>query len=883
MPRQASLATTGVFANGIDPCGRVLLSRLKDADEATQLHQAFHQFTSYLFRNCKRIVAMTDSYMALIIRMLGVVGFVACSFFDLQCSFAQAQSDTMDLQESLPAPTTKPAPGTVLITLQGSVKLDALVGFISQRIGIKFEYSDEIAARTITIRTPEEIPVASLPQLLGSVLRTERLVLADSDTPGWKRIVEAKDMKRFAVPGNNIQTVASKGPATVVTQVFVLQAIEVAGLNEVLQPFLSGPEASIIAVPSANSIVVTDYASSVKTIADLLDLIDSPESEGVYKIYEANYQTTQSLSDQVKGILATQSSTSGSDNKSSRVRLFTSPVGNRIVVAGNVDLVNRAIDLMKQLDVSLGMTTVVYRIRNTTAERVDKLIKGFVEPPNDDSSYQTTVDEDGNLLVVRGSAEVHRQIEKLIAELDTAVDAEDSPIQYYKLRNASAIDVLYSLLALQDAYGTGGFNNGMQGAFNSAFGGGGFGFPGMMSPMGMQGMNQNGMAVVPLPLAPNDSNRQPIVPQQQNPMARPTTASGPGNAAGMQSGNNQNGFMGNGQTGGQTAGGFGGAGFGGAGGGSGGVATLPGGARVSADISTNSLIVYAPSSIQQLYAKLIEQLDQRRPQVLIEAQIIAVNTSDNYTLGVELSGGDRNGVKRLFEFTSFGLSEVNPINGALRIIPGTGFNGTLVDPDVADAVVRALAQHSRARVLAAPKILVNDNSTGKLESVRSVPFASINASQTVSTTSLGGDQQAGTIITVTPHINEDDHLQLDFDVEFSTFTGTGAAGLPPARQIDRVGSSVTIPDGQTIVVGGLKRISGDQSFTGVPFLEKIPIIRDLTSLTSDNRSSVSFFLFIKPMVLRDSHFGDLRYLSDTEAVKAEIPGAFPTSQPELIR
>jgi len=502
--------------------------------------------------------------------------------------------------------------------------------------------------------------------------------------------------------------------------------------------------------------------------------------------------------------------------------------------------------------------------------------------------------------VVRGSPEVHRQIAKLIAELDTAVDAVDSPIQYYRLRNASALDVLFSLLALQDAYGTGGFNNGMQGAFNSPFGGGGFGFPGMMSPFGMQGVNQNGLDVVPLPLLPNANNRQPMVPQQQNPLARPTTAVGPGNMGGMQGGNAQNGFMGNGQAGGQMAGGmggagmaggagFGGAGMGGAGmggaggGGGGGVATLPGGARVSADVATNSLIVYAPSSVQQLYANLIQQLDQRRPQVLIEAQIIAINTSDNYTLGVELSGGDRLGAKRLFQFTSFGLSQVNPVNGALQIIPGQGFNGTLVDPDVADAVVRALATHSRARILAAPKILVNDNATGKLESVRSVPFASINASQTVSTTSLGGDQQAGTIITVTPHINEDNHLQLEFDVEFSTFTGTGSAGLPPARQIDRVGSSVTIPDGQTIVVGGLKRTSGEQSFTGVPWLEKIPIIRDLTSLTSDNRSSVSFFLFIKPMVLRDSHFADLRYLSDTEAGKADIPGAFPTSQPELIR
>ena len=112
-----------------------------------------------------------------------------------------------------------------------------------------------------------------------------------------------------------------------------------------------------------------------------------------------------------------------------------------------------------------------------------------------------------------------------------------------------------------------------------------------------------------------------------------------------------------------------------------------------------------------------------------------------------------------------------------RLLELATSNGTLIDPDVADMVVRALAGHSRARVLAAPNILVNDNSTGKLESVTSVPFSSINASQTVSTTSLGGNQQAGTIITVTPHINEDNHLQLDFDVEFSAARAVGEISL----------------------------------------------------------------------------------------------------------
>ncbi|MEM8736536.1 MAG: hypothetical protein AAGG44_20060, partial [Planctomycetota bacterium] len=181
-----------------------------------------------------------------------------------------------------------------------------------------------------------------------------------------------------------------------------------------------------------------------------------------------------------------------------------------------------------------------------------------------------------------------------------------------------------------------------------------------------------------------------------------------------------------------------------------------------------------------------------------------------------------------------------------------------------------------------PKLLVNDNSTGKLESVSSVPFASVNASQTVSTTSLGGDQQAGTIITVTPHINEDDHLNLDFDVEFSTFAGAGADGLPPPRQIDRVGSSVTIPNGKTVVVGGLKRISDSDTFTGLPWAEKIPLIRELTSRTDRNHQTTSFFLFIRPMVLRDGRFADLRFLSDEQAAEMCLPTDYPVSFPEMI-
>ena len=98
--------------------------------------------------------------MAWIIRLLLV--FLFLTVFPPLCSFSLGQENInfRPAQEALPPPS-----GMIRMTLQGDVKLDALVGFISQRVGVKYAYDDKIASRTITIRTPQEIPIASLPGL----------------------------------------------------------------------------------------------------------------------------------------------------------------------------------------------------------------------------------------------------------------------------------------------------------------------------------------------------------------------------------------------------------------------------------------------------------------------------------------------------------------------------------------------------------------------------------------------------------------------------------------------------------------------------------------------------------------------------------------------
>ena len=763
------------------------------------------------------------------------------------------------------------------LNLSGSVSLSALVEAISRQIDVRFLYSADLANRQVTLFTPAKIPRRALPALIGTLLKGENLAIVDSNVPGWKRIVSAEEMSPHAKPGDAAEVFQRDGPAAVVTQVIPVKNIDLTKISNAFKPFLS-KAAKFITLVDAELVIVTDYAENVKALVELLKVIDRPIGQSTIDFYVTRNRSTSELIRQAESLLLDQGK--GKETASS-FKLFNDASGKRVVVAGELSHVEETIALLRRLDTGTGIKTRVYRLQNVSAERIEKLIKGLVQTEEDGAAagLETTTDDEGNLLIVRAAEEIHQQVKTLLQELDKPVSSAESPIQFYKLKNANAVEVLYSLLALQQAAGIGGnVQAGGAGAFGSLGGANAFG----VTPVGMLGvgglpigaLGDTGGQNIPLPFgAGNMGNNRSTRGQNQNQALSPLIG---GTNASLGGGLNQ-GFA--------TAGFSGGLGAGGLGGGIGGgqVATLPGGARVSADVATNSLIVFAPASVQPLYEKLIKSLDQRRPQVIIEAEIVAVDTSDNFALGVEVSIGDRTGSRKLFKFTSFGLSEINADTGALTIKPNLGFNGVLIDPEVADVIIQALSSHTRSRVLASPKILVNDNQTGTLESVASVPFQSINTINTISSQSLGGSQEAGTTITVTPHINEDDHLQLEFEVEFSSFSSSGgSATLPPPRQINRIASVVTIPDGQTIVVGGLKRTGNSDTFSGVPWTEKIPVLRELTSRTTKDGTTTSFFLFIRPKILRDSRFRDLQYLSQIEASYAEIQGNAPESGPVLI-
>jgi general secretion pathway protein D len=98
-----------------------------------------------------------------------------------------------------------------------------------------------------------------------------------------------------------------------------------------------------------------------------------------------------------------------------------------------------------------------------------------------------------------------------------------------------------------------------------------------------------------------------------------------------------------------------------------------------------------------------------------------------------------------------------------------------------------------------------------------------------------------------------------------------------------VSSKVTIPDGDTIVVGGLNQSNDTETVSAIPFLGQVPVLKYLFSSRNQNHSNTTLFIFIRPSILRDDQFRDLKYISAVDRKVAKLPDDLPSSEPMVIQ
>jgi type II secretion system protein D len=291
--------------------------------------------------------------------------------------------------------------------------------------------------------------------------------------------------------------------------------------------------------------------------------------------------------------------------------------------------------------------------------------------------------------------------------------------------------------------------------------------------------------------------------------------------------------------------------------------------KVFADEITNSLIILATPVDYKFIEETIKKIDIQPRQVVIEALIARVDLIDNLSFGFSWAlKTDVNISMKPF------TRDVN-LNGTAWNNPGGlpstespistgGFTFVGSDPTGhIRALLRAALKDSRAKILAAPHILVSDNQQASIQVGSQIPLATSTTSYVTSATGTAETtspitstiqyQDIGIILKVKPQINDSGLVSIELSQEVSSVGDSVLIGGQEFASINKTEAltNLVAQDSETIIIGGLIREDATKSKDGIPFLSKIPFIGNLFSSVTDNKTRTELLILITPHVVRN--------------------------------
>nr|WP_202607299.1 type II secretion system secretin GspD [Dickeya dadantii] len=285
---------------------------------------------------------------------------------------------------------------------------------------------------------------------------------------------------------------------------------------------------------------------------------------------------------------------------------------------------------------------------------------------------------------------------------------------------------------------------------------------------------------------------------------------------------------------------------------------------VRAHDQTNSLIITAPPDIMRDLEQVINQLDIRRPQVLVEAIIAEIQDADGLNLGIQWA----NKRAGMTQFTNTGI----PISTAVIGTDQFRSNGTLTTAYASalssfngvtagfyrgnwSMLLTALSSDSKNDVLATPSIVTLDNMEATFNVGQEVPV--LTGSQTTSADNIFNTVERKTVgikLRVKPQINEGDSVLLQIEQEVSSVADSNSStnsSLGVTFNTRTVNNAVMVTNGETVVVGGLLDKTSVESNDKVPLLGDIPWLGSLFRSKSQEVRKRNLMLFLRPTIIRD--------------------------------
>ena len=290
---------------------------------------------------------------------------------------------------------------------------------------------------------------------------------------------------------------------------------------------------------------------------------------------------------------------------------------------------------------------------------------------------------------------------------------------------------------------------------------------------------------------------------------------------------------------------------------------------VWADPQTNAIVVNAPPKMMRSWMSIVDKLDIRRAQVLVEAIIVEVLIDRVSDIGVTwaVEGSGSNTPVGITNFPASGTNLINLLasagsggavdpSGAIGEGVSIGI-GRIVDGGTSfAAILSALRADATTNIISTPTIVTTDNEEASLNIGQEVPFLTGSFASTGATGGVVNPfqtiqrEQVGVKLTITPQINEGDAILLKISQEVSSISESTAAADLITNQ-STIDTTVIIEDGGILVLGGLIKDELRESTQKVPILGSIPLLGALFRHRSVVKVKTNLMVFIRPTILRD--------------------------------
>ena len=366
-------------------------------------------------------------------------------------------------------------------------------------------------------------------------------------------------------------------------------------------------------------------------------------------------------------------------------------------------------------------------------------------------------------------------------------------------------------------------------------------------------------------------------------------------------------------------------------------------------INNNLIISTTPRYFDQI-SNLVRELDKEAPQVIIQALIVEVELDNDDEFGVELGIQDsllfnrsiidniltvqqtvtgQNNVTQTNQTIvsqeatpGFLFNSINPLgtnnsnnvgNTAGQALSNfslqrgnsdLGFGGLVLSAssESVSVLIRALAAKRNVHILSRPQIRTVDNVTAQIQVGQIVPVVNgVTVSSVGSANPVIEQDEAGIILTVTPRISPDGNIVMETLAEKSDFDGesvpiftdatTGNVVESPVKNITQVQTTVSVPNGQTVVLGGMITESDTTIERKVPWLGDIPFLGIPFRYDYSSTRRKELLVFLTPRIIQndaDSEFikqveAERIHLMEEKAEKMHGPiFAVPPGEPEFI-